>query len=464
MSDISTRIATNSPRAGRRRLLLCVAAVVSLLAFHTPTRAAETKKELTAEQRQKNLASFELIWKTVRDSHYDPKLGGVDWEAVRTELRPSLEKARSMDDAREVIDEMLGRLGHSHVAIIPASLYEDMQGSSAKGKIRKASQQAVPGFDIRMADGEPVVVQVSAGSAAAKAGVRPGWRISKINGESLAPMLARIRKALDRPSRVPLVQASAVLWRLHGEEGKEVSVTFLDGAGKEVTRSITLAKPKGNLVQLGQLPPTHVHFESRKVDCDIAYFHFNFFLDPLRVMKAFGDTVQENLKAGGFVLDLRGNPGGIAGMAPGLGGWFVDRPNLKLGTTTYRNGFHHFVINPREATYQGPLAILVDEFSMSTSEIMASGLQGLKRARIFGTRTPGAALPSYFLELPNGDRLQYVVGDYVSVNGKRLEGEGVHPDEVVPLDRKALLAGHDPALDAAVRWIRSQRGSSNTQQ
>ena len=46
-------------------------------------------------------------------------------------------------------------------------------------------------------------------------------------------------------------------------------------------------------------PPMHVHFETRKVE-DIAYFHLNCFFDPLRVMKAFGDTVRDNLKAVGL--------------------------------------------------------------------------------------------------------------------------------------------------------------------
>src|SRR5207249_4802376 len=143
--------------------------------------------------------------------------------------------------------------------------------------------------------------------------------------------------------------------------------------------SIPLTRPKGNLVQFGQLPPLHVHFEARKVDNDIAYFHLNTFFDPLRVLKAFGETVRENLKAEGFVLDLRGNPGGIVAMAQGLGGWFVDQPDLKLGSMIFRKGFQHTILNPQEVTYQGPLAILVDEMSMSTSEILAGGLQGLKR-------------------------------------------------------------------------------------
>jgi carboxyl-terminal processing protease len=444
--------------------LILSAVLAGLVGLHVPARAAGAEKDgrpnvnngLTAEQHRKNRESFEVVWKTVRDTHFDPKLGGVDWEGARTELRPRLEKARDMDEARAVLSELLGRLGHTHVAIIPASMYEDFQGDPARGK---ADQQGVPGLDVRMADGEAVVVRVSRGLPAARAGVRPGWRVHKINGESLAPMLRKVREVVKQASAVPSVQAEVVQWRLGGKEGQEITVTFLDGLGKEVSLPLRLARPEGTRVRFGHLPPMYVRFEARKVDNDIPYFYLSDFFDPLRVMKAFGDTVQENLKAEGFVLDLRGNPGGIAAMAQGLGGWFVDQPDQKLGTQTDRQGFQHYVLNPREVTYEGPLAILVDELSGSTSEILAGGLQGLKRARVFGMRTMGAALPSQFLRLPNGDGLQYVVADYVSVSGKRLEGHGVQPDEVVPVDRKALLAGRDPALDAAVRWVRSQRDS-----
>jgi carboxyl-terminal processing protease len=417
-------------------------------------------KAMTNEQRQKNLESLELAWKTVCDAHYDPKLGGVDWQKVHDEMRPRIEKADSMDEARTIMEEMLGRLGHSHVGIIPASVYEDVQGDSAKGKTGKVRAQADPGFDVRIVDGEAVVVRVSAGRPAANAGVRPGWRIRKINGEELAPTLARIRKAVGKAPEVQFVQVRTVQRKLRGEEGQNVAVTFLDGSGKETTLSITRAQPQGNLVQQLGVYPVHVHFEARKVDDDIAYFYLSDFLDPMRVLPAFGDTIQKNQKAEGFILDLRGNPGGIVAMAQGLGGWFVDQPDLKLGTAIFRTSAADASLNPQEATYQGPVAILVDELSASTSEILAGGLQDLKRARVFGTRTAGACLPSMLLRLPNGDRLQYVIADYVSAGGKRLEGNGVQPDEVVPVDRQALLDGRDPTLDAAVQWIRSQRGGN----
>lgn len=435
-----------------RKMFLILAAAL-MLGGATATRATDPKAsppittELTSEQRQKNLESFDLAWKTVRDSHYDPKLGGVDWNKVRDELRPRVEKAKGMDDARRVMQEMLDRLGHSHLGIFSAELYEDVRDDEAE-----------PGFDVRMADGEAVVTRVITGQPAAKAGVRPGWRVRKIDGEDLAPTLARIRELVKNSPRVEAYQARTVQWRLGGREGKAVAITFLDGAGHETTLSVPRAQPLGHAVQQIGMPRLHVHFEARKVGGDIPYFYLSDFSDPMRVMPAFGDAVRKNLKADGFILDLRGNGGGMGVMSIGMGGWFVDRPGQKLGTEIRRKGVADFGLNPREDTFQGPLAILVDEFSASTSEILAAGLQDLKRARVFGTRTAGACLPSQFLRLPNGDRLQYVIADYVSGGGRRLEGTGVQPDEVVPVDRQALLDGHDSVVEAAVKWIRSHTG------
>jgi carboxyl-terminal processing protease len=115
------------------------------------------------------------------------------------------------------------------------------------------------------------------------------------------------------------------------------------------------------------------------------------------------------------------------------------------------------VIFPRPETYAGPLAILVDEGSASTSEILAGGMQDLKRARIFGTRTAGAALPSDIIRLPNGDGFQFAQASYTSESGNVLEGAGVTPDVVVPQTRDSLLAGHDLVVEAADEWIRSRR-------
>jgi carboxyl-terminal processing protease len=84
-------------------------------------------------------------------------------------------------------------------------------------------------------------------------------------------------------------------------------------------------------------------------------------------------------------------------------------------------------------------------------------LKDLGRARIFGTRTAAAALPSVFEKLPDGDGFQYAIANYISVGGQPLEGLGVTPDVETPLTREALLAGKDSALNAAVAWIESKK-------
>jgi carboxyl-terminal processing protease len=72
-------------------------------------------------------------------------------------------------------------------------------------------------------------------------------------------------------------------------------------------------------------------------------------------------------------------------------------------------------------------------------------LQDLKRARIFGTRSAGAALPSDIIRLPDGDGFQYPAATYISANGRVLEGNGVIPDVEV--------RDSDAVIDVALDWI-----------
>ncbi len=104
--------------------------------------------------------------------------------------------------------------------------------------------------------------------------------------------------------------------------------------------------------------------------------------------------------------------------------------------------------------FAGPLAILVDRQSASTSEIFAMGMQTLGRGRVFGETTPGMALPAVMLRLPNRDVLYHAFADFTDPNGVRIEGRGVIPDRPVALTRADLLAGRDLVQEAAVEWIR----------
>ena len=152
-------------------------------------------------------------------------------------------------------------------------------------------------------------------------------------------------------------------------------------------------------------------------------------------------------------------------MSMGFAGHFVDSARL-IGVMKQRGtNDAKFTANPRLVNgagqrvqpFAGPVALVVDEISVSTSEIFAEGMQTIGRTRVFGSQTAGQALPSVAEKLPNGDILYHAIANFVSPTGKQIEGEGVIPDVKAPPTRKALLEGKDPALDAALMWAASQQ-------
>jgi carboxyl-terminal processing protease len=398
--------------------------------------AAPAFAQPIADQKQSNLASFEAVWSTIRDKHWEKNPGGLDWQAIHEEFRPKVERAATPDAARDVMREMLGRLKQTHFAIFPAPVYQDLNAV--------AGGDGWPGFETRVLDGHVIVTEGSA--------VKPGWEVDAVDGVTFRPLLDQLRADA---SIHELQLERAVTARLTGPVGSQKRY-FVTPSENAVGIDLTLRAPRGQMSGFGNLPPQPVWFESKKL-ANTGYIRFNLFLDLTRLMPQFGEAVQQCAQCDGIIIDLRGNPGGVGAMAMGMAGWLVDKPGQRLGTMYMRGATLNFVIIPRTEPYTGPVAILVDGSSASTSEIFAGGLKDLGRARVFGTRTAGAALPSVITRLPNGDGFQYAVANYISEGGKPLEANGVIPDEEVKLTRETLLAGHDAVVDAALDWIRRQK-------
>lgn len=414
--------------------------LASLLTLALPALA-----QLSDERKKLNVASFEKVWTTIRDKHWEKNPGGLNWKAVHDELRPKIDKAETMEEARAIMRDMLGRLKQTHFGILPADVYKDVD-DAAKG-------EGSTGIDVRVLDGQVVVTNIDPGSTAEKAGVKTGWAIASVNEKPLAPILERLKKD---PTIHELQLTRVMQARLSGPVGGSLKVAFVDGANQTKTIDLALGAPRGESTKFGNLPAMHVWFESKKLG-NTGYIRFNIFLNLVRVMSNFSDAVSSCAKCDGIIIDLRGNGGGIGGMAMGMAGYLVDQADQQLGTMHLRDSKMNFVINPRPEVFSGPVAILVDGNSASTSEILAGGLKDLGRARVFGTISAAAALPSIIERLPNGDGFQYAIANYISKGGKPLEGLGVVPDTEVRLTRKSLLEGHDSVVDAALEWIKKQR-------
>lgn len=406
---------------------------------------------------QDGLTTFDAAWRIVRDTHFDKTFNGLDWNQVREEFRPQAAVARSTRELRGVIQDMLDRLGQSHFVLLPS-------GSVDEPPVPAVDQRGGTGLDVRLLDGDVVVTSVRPDGPAAAARVRPGWILQAVDGERLASALARLPPTLA--PRLRHVEAwRMATTRLLGAPGSTVRLELIDGDGRTQLRSIVRQTEPGDPVTVGYLPTFYVRVSAERLaeaGASIGAISFNVWMAPVDAQ--FGKAVDAFRATDGVIVDLRGNPGGLAAMLMGISGYFLDEPRV-LGTMKTREAELQFVANPRRVDasgarvvpYAGRLAILVDGMTGSASECFAGGMQAIGRARVFGQPSMGQALPSLFDRLPNGDVLLHAYGDFQTARGERLEGHGVMPDEPVPLRRDQLLAGRDPTLAAAVDWIARQR-------
>jgi hypothetical protein len=94
---------------------LAAALVFAAALAGPPVRAFETGEVYKAAE------TFDAVWTIVRDSHFDPAFDRAAWDRVNSELRPKAVAATTPGELRGVLREMLGRLGLSHFAVIPAT-------------------------------------------------------------------------------------------------------------------------------------------------------------------------------------------------------------------------------------------------------------------------------------------------------------------------------------------------------
>ncbi len=438
--------------------------LLAFLSVAAPSCASSSTAQrgttMTEARRAEHVASFEYVWESIKQKHWDPDLNGVDWDRAREDLLPRVENAQSDEEARGAMNALLERLGQSHFGIIPGSAYEDLaEVADTDLDSDTGSGQGWTGIDARLIDGEFLVTRVHEGSPAHRAKIEPGSIIAAIEGRETARIIEIVEAAggIQRPETTAgmIVQA-----RLAGSRGATRDITIIGSDGDERTVTLTLDEAPGVLASFGELPPTPVVIESKTLEDGVGYFRFSIFLDPPRVLPAFQQFVKEHMDAPGIIIDVRGNPGGIILMAPGMINWLISEQGLSLGTMRMRDAQRGpfdipLVFNPRRNAYQGKVAVLTDEMSVSNSEILAAGLKDIGRAKVYGTRTAGLVLPSTVERLPNGDGFQYAFASYETSGGYSLEGQGAIPDVEIRPTREALLMGRDPVLEAAESWILS---------
>ena len=125
------------------------------------------------------LVTFDTAWTIIKRTHWDTTYNGVNWDALRTELRPKAAAATTVGQLRSVLSDMIARLNQSHFSIIPREASDVTPGASASGSGAR-EQSGTTGITLRLIDNELIVTAVADESPAARAGIQIFQRMMPI--------------------------------------------------------------------------------------------------------------------------------------------------------------------------------------------------------------------------------------------------------------------------------------------
>lgn len=405
------------------------------------------------------MESFDFVWSTIKRMHWDKDLVGEPWDKAREEFRPQIEEAKSIDDVRRIIGELLETLDQSHFGVIPNDAYEEIEDDGDIGG------SGTTGIEVRYVEDRLVVTRVFEGMPGEKAGIQPGWEVKMLGKRTSDAILRRTKlKAEHSVMRIDTAVGLICDALTTGDVGDKMPMVFIDHDDEVVLKHVDVVEAPGKYEKFGNLPETLVHFESKKLDDEVGYIAFNSFIGGPRLIREYKQALIDYHDAKGLIIDLRGNRGGLVILVSGMCNFFAT-DKAPIGTMTQSGGtVIKLASNPRKLRvneslrkrFDRPVAVLTDSCSISAAEIMAGGIKDLKLGRVFGSTTAGLSLPSTVVKLPNGDGFQFAIASYVSASGESIEGVGVVPNQPVKLTRELLSKQDDPVLAAAKKWIIEQ--------
>jgi carboxyl-terminal processing protease len=372
-------------------------------------------------QEQKFLTN---VWQIVNRSYVDDDFNHQNWYKVRRQFINR--KFNSREDTYGAIREMLATLDDPFTRLLEPDKFRSMQ-TSTSGELT--------GVGLQIAVDEPdntvTVIAPIEGSPADAAGVRSRDRIVGIDniptkGLSLDECATRMRGAIGSEVKLSLERPLA------DAKGFEK----LDVVIKRDRIAVTPIIAKIN------------QEENHKVGyIRLNQFNGNAAADMEKTLKKF-----QSQGADRYVLDLRGNPGGLfdAGLQ-------IARMWIPEGTVVYtvdRHGVQESFEAKGDAITNAPLVVLTDGGTASASEILAGALQENNRAQLVGTTTFGKGLIQSLYELEDGAGLAVTIAKYETPQHHNIHKRGIIPDIEVeltqPITRKQLGTKEDPQYVAAL--------------
>lgn len=353
-------------------------------------------------------------WQIVNQEYVDGSFNQVDWLAVRQDLLSR--EYSSREEAYTALRDALEQLDDPYTRFMDPGQYE---------QLTRQTSGELSGIGIRLRAAETTgaltVLEPLPNSPATAAGIQAGDRILAINGRSTQGMSVNDASELIR-----------------GQVGTSVVLEIQRSGETPFEVSITRARI--------ELPTVHYNLR-QEGNYRIGYIRLTEFSSHAaeQMQRAIEDLLAQGVDA--FVLDLRGNPGGLLYASIDISRMWVDAGAIVR--TVDRIGNSEEIMATHSALTDLPLAVLVDGRSASSSEILTGALMDNERATVVGSQTFGKALVQQVHALSDGSGLAVTIAHYYTPDGTDISQLGLTPDVTVDLsdsDRQRLSS--NPALVA----------------
>ncbi len=311
-------------------------------------------------------------------------------EKIQNEYVEEVDQAETMDAA---INGALQSLDPYSAYMNPEVFKESQQETSGEfGGL---------GIEVSMEAGVVKVITPIDDTPAAKAGVKAGDYIVRINGEQV--------------QGITLMEAVNLM---RGPVGTSIEITIR----RKGLKKAKIIKIIREVIEISSVT-------SKQIQNKVGYLRLRAFnQNSGSQLKKEISKIEKNKKTVGYILDLRNNPGGLLSQAIKIADFFLDDGEIVSTNGRKARENKKFFARKGDKINGKPLIVLINNGSASASEIVAGALQDQKRAVLLGETTYGKGSVQSIIPLKNRGAIRLTVSKYYLPSGKSISEVGVIPD------------------------------------
>ena len=372
-------------------------------------------------------------WQIVNREYVDPQFNHVNWQKVRQSLLSKNYSSREV--AYNALRNALKQLNDPYTRFLDPKEFQALNSNDINGELTGIGLQleAAPqnnGFR---------VIKAIANSPALRAGIQPGDIVLAIDGHQTRGL------SVDQVTNL-----------IRGAENTQVNIQL--SRSQQSPYTITLTR------QRIQIPLVDAALRQQG-NQRIGYIRLDEFSGHAaeQMQQAIATLTRQH--ADRFVLDLRGNPGGLLDEETAIARMWLNQG--KIVRIVDRTGSAEQIDANYTALTSRPLAVLADGNSASASEILTGALKDNHRAIVVGTQTFGKALVQSVNPLSDGSGINVTIAHYYTPAGLDINHRGITPNIVSPLTQQQQqeLSTHPEELGTAQdpQYQRAINALNNTQ-